>query len=171
MKGLERQLKDGGFIRQGDFVLKSGRRSPVYCDIKGAMGNPTLFARMVRALSKEMDVHVTCIAGAGYGGLPLAAAVAKHMKLPLVMVREQSKDHGTGRMVEGYHPGPNDRVGIVDDVYTHGTGMAHIEHVLRKRNTPVTGRVVVVDRSDERDRRVRSLMTLTDLFQTEQEQH
>jgi len=125
--------------------LKSGESSNVYIDIKAAFGDPQLLRVFVRELGNMVDPKTTCIAGAGYGGLPLASALSLRLKLPLVLVRDAKKIHGRTVWIDGYVPRSSDRVAIVDDVYTVGTGMKHIERVLRKTKAPIIGRFVVVD--------------------------
>jgi orotate phosphoribosyltransferase len=80
------------------------------------------------------------------------------------MVRESRKPHGRTGWVDGYLPGPRDRVALVDDVYTSGTGMRHLGRIIRTTRARVVGRLVVVDRSAHGARGIRSLLTLDTLI-------
>lgn len=155
------------YVRHKRVVLKGGQSSGFYIDIKAAMGEPKIFARLIHELAAMVPNHATCIAGSGYGGLPLAAAVAHRLMLPFVMVRDTAKQHGTKQLVDGYVPNSKDRVVIIDDVYTSGTSIRHTERVLRRRKVPVIGRCVVVDRSVGNPP-VISLVRGEDLLQREQ---
>ena len=135
------------FIHRQSVMLKSGTRSDFYVDIKAAFGSPELLTLFARELAKRISKRATCIAGAGYGGLPLATAVAVKTNLPLVMVREQIKEHGTRQWLDGYVPGSRDRVAIIDDVYTSGRSLSHTEKVLVRTKAKIEGRYVVVNRS------------------------
>ena len=157
MKELERQLRDGGFIRRGDFILKSGRRSSWYFDIKGVLAEPDLFARLVRHMARMVDRRATCVAASGYGGIPLATAVAAKLRLPLALVREERKEHGRMERIAGYVPDARDRVAIIDDVYSAGTSIRCTKKGLSETKAFIIGCYVAVDRSGERSVPVRSL--------------
>lgn len=135
-----------GVIRTGDFVLKDGRRSPIYIDLRVLIGHPRVLKLVAAALNDEArDLEFDCIAGIPYAGLPLAVAMSVAGELPLVYPRKEAKGYGTQRRVEGVFS-PGDRVLVIDDVIT--TGGAKIEAVgpLRDAGLVVEDILVVVDR-------------------------
>jgi len=135
-----------GVIRTGDFVLKDGRRSPIYIDLRVLIGHPRVLRLVATALlERARELEFDCLAGIPYAGLPLAVAMALAGDLPLVYPRKEAKDYGTQRRVEGVFTA-GDRALVVDDVIT--TGGAKIEAVapLRAAGLVVEDILVVVDR-------------------------
>lgn len=130
----------------GSFTLRSGMQSSYYCDIKRALGIPSVLRQMVRGLVAAVPERATCIAGSGYGGITLASLVAFAKRLPLVLVRDVVKDHGTKRRIDGYVPTKADRVCIIDDVYTTGSSIAQTKQGLAETGAACTMPVVVLQR-------------------------
>jgi orotate phosphoribosyltransferase len=157
-------LRRAGVVRHGRFVLKSGARSNVYIDMKKAWGNPVLLRMIARAMARRLPKSATCIAVSGYGGLPLGTAVSLASNLPLTLVRETPKNHGRRTWLDGYLPTARDRVAVLDDVYTSGTGLRQIVRVIRQTRARVAGRLVVVDRSQRPRSDVTALVQLQTLL-------
>jgi orotate phosphoribosyltransferase len=158
-------LKDEDILKKGDFLLRSGERSPYYCDIKKALGNPILLALLVDSLSGKVPEDTTCIAGSGYGGIALATGVALKLKKPLTLVRDAVKDHGTKVGVEGYVPQKEDKVCIIDDVLTTGGSIKDLIKKLEPTGVSLAGAIVVVARAEPvLPLRVASLVSASDLL-------
>ena len=74
---LAQALCDAGVMKFGLFSLASGRKSPVYVDIRVLPSSPKPFATVVEALAKKTkEIGVEAVAGAETAGIPLAAAIA-----------------------------------------------------------------------------------------------
>jgi orotate phosphoribosyltransferase len=147
MSNLEKILVRKNILKYGDFTLRSGKKSTYYCDIKEAIGDPKLLKTIVSHLVKIVPYEATCIAGSGYGGISLATLVAYRKSLPLVLVRDTVKSHGTKKTIDGYVPNSKDIVCIIDDVYTTGSSIRETKEKLRTTRAKVTLPVVVIDRS------------------------
>lgn len=146
-KNLAQKLQDNQILKYGQFTLKSGITSSYYCDIKQALGYPLLLSKIVKELVSLVPPQTTCIAGSGYGGVTLASLVSYKMKLPLVLVRDKVKDHGTKKAVDGYIPTKKDRVCIVDDVFTTGSSITNTKEKLTPFGVKFVKPVVVLSRS------------------------
>lgn len=135
-----------GAIRFGDFILKDGRHSPFYVDLRLLIAHPAFLRRVATAMLERCQaVPYECIAGLPYAGLPLAVAMSLESGRPLVYPRKEAKAYGTKKLVEGVWK-EGDRALVVDDVIT--TGGAKIEGIapLRDVGLVVDDVVVLVDR-------------------------
>lgn len=143
---LVRRLHEIGVVKTGDFVLKDGRHSPIYCDLRVLIGHPDVMRLVGDAmLQKASEIEHDVVAGIPYAGLPLACTMSILGDVPLVFPRKEAKDYGTKKRVEGvFETGA--RALVIDDVIT--TGGAKIEAVVPLREAGLTVRdiLVVVDR-------------------------
>jgi len=147
---LIKKLQKKGIFVQGDFTLRNGESSDYYCDIKKALGDPELLQYIVTALLLLIPQNTTCIAGSGYGGITLASLVAYKKKLPLILVREKIKDHGTKKVIDGYIPNKKDTICIIDDVFTTGSSIRDTKEKLSITRARYTKSIVVLNRSKDK---------------------
>jgi len=145
------KIKKIGIIRRGQFKLRSGMASDLYCDARKLFGDPNLLLAISCAICKMLPKDTTCVAGSGYGGLPLAAAVALVGKTKLSAVRNETKSHGIKTSIECYIPGMKDRVVIVDDLFTTGSSILDTAKELKKEGAKIIGAIVVIKRSKIRN--------------------
>jgi uridine monophosphate synthetase len=145
---LALELHRIGAVRFGDFVLKDGRHSPFYIDLRVLIAQPQTLRRVARAMLRcAASLRYDCLAGIPYAGLPLAVAMALEGGRPLVYPRKEAKTYGTQRLIEGVF-NAGDRALVIDDVIT--TGDAKLEAIapLRAAGLVVEDIVVVVDREE-----------------------
>jgi orotate phosphoribosyltransferase len=146
MKDLIEKLRELEVIRFGGVRLKHGAESPFFVDIKKAYGDPTALRMMSEELWRIMDKRATCIVAGGYGGLPLASVLSASHYLPLTLVREEVRGHGTGARLEGYIPKENDLAVIFDDVCSTGRSIEGYIEALKTTGAQVLGAYVIVNR-------------------------
>src|SRR5271157_3658588 len=120
----------------------SGILLPDYVDVKGAYGSPRLLRSMAGAMWAAMDSRVTCVAAAGHGGIPLATALSVEHDLPLILVRDELKNHGRPTWLDGYVPTGRDFVAVVDDVLTTGGSIDRIVKKVTETTAPRTPAVL-----------------------------
>jgi orotate phosphoribosyltransferase len=135
-------------LLEGEFTLRSGRKSRYYFDKYLFETEPELLREVALRLARFVDDSITRIAGAELGGVALAAAVSLVTGKPFVIVRNARKaDYGTGRLIEGRLE-PGDRVLLVEDVATTGGQAVEAVRALRRQGAEVSAVVVVIDRQE-----------------------
>jgi len=72
-----------------------------------------------KLFAERITHKVDRIAGAELGAVPLAAATAMASGKPCIFVRNQKKEYGTSKQIEGVL-NPGETVMIVEDVLTTG---------------------------------------------------
>lgn len=142
---IEDLLLESGAVLFGDFTLTSGKKSNYYINIKKATTNPVILREIARAMSK--NVKNEKIAGIELGSVPLAVALSLETGRPFVIVRKESKTHGTKEMIEGDLTG-GEEVIVVEDVVTTGGSVVRAVNILRENGAVVKKVLAVVDREE-----------------------
>ena len=146
---LGRRLLERAYL-EGDFVLRSGRRSRYYLDKYRFETEPELLAglgREIAALQREHVPDAELLAGPELGAVPLAAAASMEAALPFVIVRKAAKDYGTANRLEGVYEA-GQRVCVVEDVVTSGGALLAAVAALREADLDVCAAIAVVDRQE-----------------------
>ena len=137
-------------LLEGDFVLRSGRRSRWYLDKYRFETRPELLAPLgseLAAAVAETDPDATLLAGPELGAVALAAATSLASGLPFLIVRKHAKGYGTDRRIEGeFERGL--RVCLVEDVVTSGGAAVAAVDALREAGLECHAAVCVVDREE-----------------------
>jgi orotate phosphoribosyltransferase len=146
---LASRLKERAYL-EGDFVLRSGKRSSYYLDKYRFETEPEL----LRALGERIAATVAAngdgpdlLAGPELGAVALAASASLASGLPFLIVRKDAKDYGTANRIEGVFEA-GQRVVLVEDVVTTGGAAAAAVEALRSAGLEVRRAVCVVDREE-----------------------
>ncbi len=135
---------------EGDFVLRSGRRSRYYLDkyrfetvpeLLGALGD-----RIAAAVS-EHEPGAVRLAAPELGAVALAAAASLASQLPFLIVRKQAKGYGTQNKLEGVCES-GELVCLVEDVVTSGGAALEAVEAVREAGLVCRTAVCVVDREE-----------------------
>jgi orotate phosphoribosyltransferase len=170
---LARAIADAALLR-GSFTLRSGRTSSFYLDKYLFSTRPEVLRELGRLFAQRIrSLNPARLAGAELGGIPLVTAASLETGLPCIFVRNQKKDYGTAKQLEGVlHPG--DRVVIVEDVATTGGQALEAASVLRQAGADVLAIIATIDRQEGARENVEktgirfdALFTKTDLGITE----
>lgn len=137
-------------VRRGDFVLKSGRRSPWFIDAKQTTCRPDGMLLVADALLAALPDDVTALGGLTMGADAVAFATAgiaatRGRSLRAFSVRKEAKGHGGGGRLAGALE-PGDRVAITEDAVTRGVSMLEAAEVVRAEGAEPVLLVPVVDR-------------------------
>jgi orotate phosphoribosyltransferase len=146
---LRAALREHAYL-EGDFVLRSGKRSRYYLDKYRFETRPEILAPIGERIAAEVAEHAadaTRLAGPELGAVALAAAAALASGLPFLIVRKEAKGYGTSNRIEGgYEPG--ETICVVEDVVTSGGALLESVEALRAAGLVVRDAVCVVDREE-----------------------
>ncbi len=141
---LARRIAEVALLR-GEFTLRSGRKSSFYLDKYLFSTQPDILSRLGAMFAQRIPPGTTRLAGAELGGIPLVTAASLASGLPCVFIRNQKKDYGTAKQLEGVL-GPNDRVMIVEDVATTGGQVLEAAGVIAATGATIVKIVATIDR-------------------------
>ncbi len=144
-------------LRFGDFITKSGRRTPYFINTANyrmgaqiaALGS--FYASLVH---EECSGAFDAMFGPAYKGIPLvtvtSAALAREHGIdkPFFFNRKEAKDHGEGGTLVGYQPKEGDRVIIIEDVITAGTAVRETVPLLTAAGAKAENMFISVDRCE-----------------------
>ena len=137
-------------LLEGDFVLRSGKRSSWYLDKYRFETQPDLLGPLGERLAaavREFEPGAARIAGPALGAVALAASASLASGLPFVIVRERAKEYGTANRLEGpFEAG--ELVCLLEDVVTSGGALGEAVAALREAGLVVRNAVCVVDREE-----------------------
>jgi len=141
---LIKRIKETSYL-EGDFTLRSGKKSKYYLDKYLFKTCPDILAALGEEFAKYLSDDVTLIAGAELGGVALAAATAMQTNKNWIIIRNTKKGYGTGKLVEGVL-NSGDVVLLVEDIATTGGQVLEAAKVITEAGATVKKIVCVVDR-------------------------
>lgn len=127
------------------FTWASGIKSPIYCDTRLTISDPTARKALAKGLAaniQEFFPATDIVAGTATAGIPHAAWVSDILDLPMVYVRSKAKEHGRGNQIEGKYAEGQKVVVVEDIVSTGGSSITAVE-ALRAAGCEVLGVVCV----------------------------
>jgi orotate phosphoribosyltransferase len=135
---------------EGDFVLRSGKRSSYYLDKYRFETRPDLLAQLGERIAgavREHEPDAERLAAPVLGGVVLAASASLVSGLPFLMIRDSAKEYGTANRIEGPFK-PGESVCLVEDVVTSGGALLEAVEAVREAGLVVRTAVCVVDREE-----------------------
>ena len=137
-------------LLEGDFLLRSGKRSTYYLDKYRFATQPELLRQLGVRLAQaavEVEPEAVRLAAPALGAVALAASAAMASDLPFIIVRDETKEYGTANRIEGPYA-PGELVCLLEDVVTSGGALAEAVSALREVGLVVRHAVCVVDREE-----------------------
>ena len=143
----------------GDFVTKSGRKTPYFINT-GKYRTGAQLGQLGRyyasALVENFGRNFDNLYGPAYKGIPLAVAtsialeVAHNRNVSVTYNRKEAKDHGEKGTLIGHQYDGSEKVVIIEDVITAGTSVRESMEILAAQGDPqVRGVIVSVDRREQ----------------------
>ena len=147
--GLRAALRSHALL-EGDFVLRSGRRSSYYLDKYRFATRPDLLRPLAELIAREVRhaaPDTELLAAPELGAVALAAGASLELDLPFLIVRKHEKAYGTANRIEGVFD-PGAKACLVEDVVTTGGAVVEAVGVLRDAGVECRTAVCVVDREE-----------------------
>ena len=167
-------LYEKKIIRFGDFTLASGKKSPYYIDLRLVPSYPIEYRKMIKGLQNMIAEDVGLenfhsLVSVPTGGLVVAASLAIEIVKPIIYVRKEAKEHGTGKAVEGVTC-QDMKLLMIEDVVTSGGSVINAINSIKEEKMIVTDAYAVVDRmegateaSQNEGVNLHSLLTIKDI--------
>ncbi len=150
VRDLGRILVKTKALQFGTFTLSSGKMSSYYVDLRVVPSYPDVFEKAVTAYidaAKNLIglEKIEAVAGVPTSGLTYATAVSYSLRKPLIYVRDEAKDYGTAKKIEGVMK-PGAEVVILDDLITTGNSLIKTIDTIRSEGGEVDNALVLIDR-------------------------
>jgi len=151
-------MVDCGVLKFGDFVTKSGRKTPFFVNTgfyrTGAQLRK-LGEYYAKAINDTFGTDFDVLFGPAYKGIPLTVAATMAISemydadIRYCSNRKEVKDHGDTGILLGSPLKDGDRVVMIEDVTTAGTSIQETLPIIQAQgNVNVLGLVVSVDRME-----------------------
>ena len=147
--------------RKGEYTLSSGKKTNHYVNCKPVTLSGEGSILVGTLLLDLVEDDTLAVAGLTLGADPLVTSVSmtswldntKRTKLDALIIRKESKDHGTTSQIEGMLPIEGCKIAVLEDVVTTGESAMKAVRVLREAGYKVEQVISIVDRqeNDEAD--------------------
>ena len=155
-------------LKFGDFVTKSGRRTPFFVNT-GFYRTGSQLAKLgeyySNAIRDNFGTDFDILFGPAYKGIPLSTATTIEFArltgkdIRYCSNRKEVKDHGDTGILLGSPIKDGDKVLIIEDVTTAGTSIEETYPIIKAQaNADILGLIVSVDRC-ERGQGTKSALT------------
>lgn len=151
-------MVDCGVLKFGDFVTKSGRKTPFFINT-GFYRSGGQMARLggyyAKAIKDNFGTDFDVLFGPAYKGIPLSVATTMELNrefgadIKYCSNRKEVKDHGDKGILLGSPISDGDKVVIIEDVTTAGTSIRESVPIIKAQgDVELLGLIVSVDRME-----------------------
>jgi orotate phosphoribosyltransferase len=138
-------LEERGGIRDGHFLLSSGRHSPTYVEKARLLEDARLVGRLGEEIASWYE-DVGAVVAPAVGAISLGFAVAAAAGSRFLF---SEREDGRMALRRGFALAPGERTLVVEDVITTGGSAREVLEVVRAAGGEALGVAALVDRSAE----------------------
>lgn len=161
-------------LKFGDFVTKSGRKTPFFVNT-GFYRTGSQLSKLgkyyARAIKDAFGLDFDVLFGPAYKGIPLTVTTSVAISeeygkdVKYCSNRKEIKDHGDKGILLGSPISDGDKVVIIEDVTTAGTSIRETLPIIKEQgNVDVLGLVVSVDRMERGTGEKSALVEISENF-------
>jgi orotate phosphoribosyltransferase len=151
---VEALFRRSGALRDGHFLLKSGRHSDAYLEKFAVLSDPAATSELcgfwaARHRTPDGAAAVDLVAGPTTGGVILAFETGRQLGTRAIFAEEVRASDGTPRREfrRGFRIATGERVLLVDDILTTGGSLLAMLPAVEAAGGEIVECVVLVDRS------------------------
>jgi orotate phosphoribosyltransferase len=151
---VEELFRRSGALREGHFLLKSGRHSSLYLEKFAVLSDPAATSQLCsfwagRFRAPDGAAAVGLVAGPTTGGVILAFETGRQLGTRAIFAEEVHDAAGGARRAfrRGFTIEPGERVLLVDDILTTGGSLVAMLPAVEAAGGEIVECVVLVDRS------------------------
>ena len=139
------QLQQNKIIQHGEFVLKSGKKSNIYIDLRQIISFPKLHEGICKLLIEKINESGTpdLICGTPYGAVPYSSFISISENIPMIFLRKEQKAYGMKRQIEGNFK-PDNTVVLIEDCTTTGSSVIDAAEKLEQSGLQVVKIISIV---------------------------
>ncbi|HSL34106.1 MAG TPA: orotate phosphoribosyltransferase [Candidatus Limnocylindrales bacterium] len=153
----EADFRRSGALREGHFLLKSGRHGDAYVEKFAVLSDPAATSELcgfwaARHRDEEGRARVGLVAGPTTGGVILAFETGRQLGVRSIFAEEVRSGDGTTHREfrRGFRIEPGERVLLVDDILTTGGSLLAMIPAVEAMGGEIVECAVLVDRSGGR---------------------
>ena len=161
-------------LRFGDFVTKSGRKTPFFVNTgyyRTGKQLGQLGKYYAKAIAESFGTDFDVLFGPAYKGIPLTVAATIALseefgrEIRYCSNRKEVKDHGDKGILLGGPINDGDRIVIIEDVTTAGTSIRETLPIIQAQgNVKIAGMCVSVDRQERGEGEKTALTEIADTY-------
>jgi len=161
----EELFRSSGALKEGHFLLKSGRHSSAYLEKFLVLQDPAATSELcgfwAAAHGGKAGVAVDLVAGPTTGGIILAFETARQIGVRGIFAEEVRGTNGATRRAfrRGFRIDRGERVLLVDDILTTGGSLLAMIPAVEEHGGEIVECAVLVDRSGEERQTITSPAT------------
>jgi len=144
---IEEIFEQAGALRDGHFLLKSGRHSARYVEKFAVLQHPSMGVEICRRSAEALaPFSPTVVVGPTTGGVLLAFETARQLGGGVRGIFAEPVEGGR-LLRRGWELSAADRVVLVDDILTTGASLLETADAVREAGPEPLAATVIVDRS------------------------
>lgn len=144
---LALDLHEIGALKFGEFTYKSGRKGPMYLDLRLLISYPKVMKKVAKLYAQQLkSLKYDRLAGVAYAALPIAGAISLEIERPWIFMRKEglAKAHGLGKSLEGEFS-EGETVAMIEDLANTASSIVEAATAIRAHGLTIDDAVVLLD--------------------------